>query len=308
MKIPVIVGPTSSGKTGLSLKLAKMLQGEILSADSRQIYKFMDVGTGKIPLGKDVAYEKQLGFWLMDGVKIWGYDLVTPDVRFSAYDFAREGLTYANNLLKQGKVPILAGGTGLYIDFFTGRYKDLKGPPDLQLRKKLESKSLKELQDEVTSLNPDINYSDFHNPVRLVRIIERNKTSKTQSPLPYPTSVEYVYIGLKTSREILYARTDSWVDSIWQDDLILKEVRKLWELGYKDSSRLSGIVYKNAVFYLKNKKSRAEAVERTKFNLHAYVRRQLTYFRRNSQIKWFDIRQDNLAQNVYNYIKGRTYE
>ncbi len=303
MKIPVIVGPTSSGKTSLSLDLCKKLDGEVISADSRQIYKHMDIGTGKLPAHAEVSYERHDKYWILEGKNVWGYDLVTPDEYFSAYDFADFGLKKAGELIEKGLHPIIAGGTGLYIDFFTHRIKDLSGPPDLDLREKLESKDLKELQDEVTSLNIELNRSDFHNKYRLVRILERKKTTESPSPLPYLKDVNYIFIGLTAPRKFLYQRVDLWADSIWQDDLIVKEVEKLIDLGYEDSPKLHGLVYENAYAYFKREKSRKKAIQRTKFNLHAYIRRQQTYFKRNKEIKWFDITQDNYVQTLYNYFK-----
>jgi len=304
MKIPVILGPTSSGKTSLAIKLCTKLNGEIISADSRQIYKFMDVGTGKVPIGKDVAIERKDDFWVLDNVKVWGYDLVTPDEDFSAYDFAKFGLTVAGDLTEKSIVPFLVGGTGLYIDFFTHRIKDIIGPPDLELRKELEKKNLKGLQQDVRSLNLLLNTSDFNNKRRLVRILERNKTSKSPTPLPYLENAKFVFIGLTASRDFLYKRVDGWVDSIWEDDIIVTEVSDLISLGYVDSRRISGLIYGNAVDFLNTEKTREEAVQKTKFNLHAYIRRQQTYFKRNKAIKWFDVTQDNLTENVYNYIKN----
>jgi tRNA dimethylallyltransferase len=263
----------------------------------------MDVGTGKLPAHKEVSYEKFDSYWLLEGVKVWGYDLVEPDEYFSAYDFAEFGLKKARELLEKKLLPVIAGGTGLYIYFLSGRISDLSGPPDLELRKELESKGLKELQEEVTSLNIELNRSDFHNKYRLVRVLERERTTKSPSPLPYLKDAKYVFLGLTAPRDFLYSRVDSWADSIWQDDLIVKEVKDLINRGYENSSKLQGLVYKNAYEYLKKEKSRRKAIQRTKFNLHAYIRRQQTYFKRNKKIKWFDITQDNYIQNLYNYFK-----
>lgn len=304
IKIPVILGPTSSGKTGLGLRLCKEFNGEIISADSRQVYKFMDVGTGKIPVNRELTVERNDDFWLLEGVKVWGYDLVTPDEDFSAYDFAQFGLPIAKALTEKSKVPFLVGGTGLYIDFFTHRIKNLGGPPDLELRKKLEKETLQSLQDNVTSLNIELNNSEFNNRQRLIRILERNLTTKSPILLPYLEGVEFVFIGLTASRDFLYKRVGGWVDSIWKDDAIVAEVSALVSLGYGGSCRLSGLIYGCAKDFLGSKKSRVDAIQETKFDLHAYIRRQQTYFKRNKAIKWFDVDQDNLDENVYNYIKN----
>jgi len=303
MKIPVILGSTSSGKTGLGLKLCRELNGEIISADSRQIYKFMDVGTGKVPITGDLDYKKSDSFWLFESVKVWGYDLVTPDKAFSAYDFAQFGLNVAGDLIEKSIMPFLVGGTGLYIDFFTHRIGDIASPPDLELREKLEKKNLEDLQEDATSLNLSLNNSDLNNKRRLVRVLERTKTAKSPTPLPYLEDAEFVFIGLTASRDLLYKRVDAWTDLIWRDNLIINEVSDLISKGYGNTSRLSGLIYGDARDFLEGKKTREETIQETKFDLHAYIRRQQTYFKRNKAIKWFDIAQDNLVERVYNYIK-----
>ncbi len=304
MKIPVIVGPTSSGKTSLALKFCEDLGGEVISADSRQIYKYMDVGTGKIPVNKKISYEKFDNFWILDGVKIWGYDVVKPNEYFSVYDFAKFSLEKASELREAGVLPVVAGGTGLYIDFFTRRIKNLSGPPDFELRKRLESKSLDELQKEVTSLNIELNRSDFHNKYRLVRALEREKSDQSPTPLPYLNNVDFVFLGLTADRDYLYNRVDNWVEEIWHDNLIIEEVKNLISLGFENSPKLSDLVYKSACEFYQGKRSREESIQRTQYNLHAYVRRQQTYFNRNSEIEWFNITQDNLFKTLYNNFKG----
>ena len=307
MKIPIIVGPTSTGKTSLAIWLCKKLGGEIISADSRQVYRYMDVGTGKIPLdflsnlqliGKPCDYSE------LDGAKIWGYDLVLPGEYFSAHDFASYGLVKVQELREKCVLPLLVGGTGLYIDFFTGKYKDSYDPPNFKLRAELELKSLEDLQKHTTSLNIEVNYSDFHNKRRLVRIIERSVSVEKETPLPYSPSSEYVFLGLTSSHEYLYKRADVWVDSIWADNLVLREVDKLCSLGFGATSQINGLIYKDVFKYRQGLCSRDEAVQKIKYGVHAYIRRQQTYFRRNKNIHWFDVAQDNLYENVYNYLMG----
>jgi tRNA dimethylallyltransferase len=305
-RIPVIVGPTCSGKTGLGIDLCKKLDGEIISADSRQVYKHMDVGTGKIPSHKIVSYEKNDGFWMLEGVKVWGYDVVSPGEFFSAYDFALYGLYRARGILDSGKAPLLVGGTGLYVDFFTGIIKGDRRPPDLLLRKKLQIKDLPELQEMVTSLNLDINKSDFSNKRRLVRILERETTTKKkQPPLPHFPLTSFIFIGLRSDRKNLYSRTDSWVDSIWENGALIDEVEFLKSMGSVDARQLKGIIYSEALAFMEGSISRDEAMQKTKHSVHAYIRRQQTYFKRNEAIRWFDIDQENLFERVYNYIEDQ---
>ena len=305
MKIPVILGPTSAGKTSLSLELCQKLKGEIISADSRQIYRHMDVGTGKMPLNQEKVLKKHEGFWEINNVKIWGYDIVDPGEYFSAHDFALFGLNKAKEILAMKNNPFLVGGTGLYIDFFTGKIKGNSTPPNFIYRKELENKPLEELQKILTSLNLEANDSDIHNKRRLVRIIERNTYSekKPPSPLPYLSDINFIFIGLTAPREFLYSRADLWVESIWQNERILEEIQNLIALGFKESPQLNGFIYKVALDFNKGLVSKEEAIQKTKFDMHSYIRRQQTYFKRNSEIKWFDISQDNCEQNIYNYLK-----
>ena len=143
-KVFVILGPTSSGKTSLSLKLAKKMNGEIISADSRQIYKTMDIGTGKLPINANVKIVRDVDKWIIDGINVWGYDLVTPDAFFSAYDFAKFALPKISRGNPENKTMFVVGGTGFYIDILTGRVKPSNVMPDLELRATLETLSTEE--------------------------------------------------------------------------------------------------------------------------------------------------------------------
>ncbi len=311
MKIPVILGPTSTGKTGLALELCQEFNGEIISADSRQVYKHMDVGTGKMPANASTEIKKSDKVWEIAGINIWGYDIVCPGEYFSAYDFALLALEKARNTLLTGKMPFLVGGTGLYIDFFTGKIQGNSLPPDFKYRNELENETLEKLQKLMMSLNLGVNESDFQNKQRLVRIIERNNNStekKSTTPLPYLQNAEYIFIGLTAPREFLYKRADLWVDSIWQQDKILEEVQTLIALGFSDTPQLNGFIYKDAQDFLQGPLTREEAIQKTKFATHAYIRRQQTYFKKNPEINWFDISQDNWMENIYNLFKDVEFQ
>lgn len=304
MKIFTIVGPTSTGKTSLSVELCKKLGGEIISADSRQIYKHMDVGTGKLPLGSSVEINKGEGFWELDGVKIWGYDLVSPDQYFSSYDFAKYALEKTGEIFSRGKNVFLVGGTGYYVDTVTGKLVlNTNIEPDFELRAELEKKSLWELQPLLTSLNLEAYQKiDKNNPVRLIRAIEKEKgVKKNLTPLPRSDD-EFIYIGLTGAREFLYSKADKWVEAIWNNGL-LTETEKLLSMNFGSFPPLRGLVYKTAVSFLNKEITEAEAVQRIKFDIHAYIRRQQTWFKRNPNISWFDVSVDSYGENVYTFIK-----
>ncbi len=306
MKIFAIVGPTSTGKTSLAVELCKKLDGEIISADSRQVYKYMDVGTGKLPLGSSTKIQKGDGFWEFGGVRVWGYDLITPDQYFSSYDYAKFALEKSADLLNKRKSVFLTGGTGFYVDAVTGRI-DLNNnvKPDFELRSQLEKMPLEELRGLLTSLNLEVlKKIDENNPVRLIRAIEKEKAKKiAATSLPRPDA-EFIYIGLTGPRDFLYQRVDSWAEEIWQKGLI-PETEKLLAMDFGSYPPLRGLVYKSAVSFIKKEIGETDAVQRIKFDLHAYIRRQQTWFKKNQDIKWFDISNDSHRESVYNFIREK---
>jgi len=301
-KVYIILGPTSSGKTSLALKLANDFNGEIISVDSRQMYTYMDIGTGKLPIKSDIKIEKQSSHWIMNGIPVWGYDLVAPDKFFSAYDFSVFALEKAKDLLDMGKNVFLVGGTGFYIDIFTNRVTPSNTEPDFELRSNLEKLSLRELQKKAEALS--IIHIDINNPVRLIRSIENSiGNKKNLNPLPYLEDVEFIYIGLIAPNSYLYERADLWVDTIWKNGLV-NEVKNLLSLGFGNSLKLQGLVYKTVISFLSGEVDQPTAMQLIKYDIHAYIRRQLTYFKRNKSICWFDISTGDYIQNVYNLVNG----
>ncbi|KKR42544.1 MAG: tRNA delta(2)-isopentenylpyrophosphate transferase [Candidatus Woesebacteria bacterium GW2011_GWB1_40_12] len=306
MKVFVIVGPTSTGKTSLSVELCKKLGGEIISADSRQIYKYMDVGTGKLPIGSSIDIKKGDGFWELDEIKVWGYDLVAPDQYFSSYDFAEYALEKTQEIFSGGKNVFLVGGTGYYVDTVTGKLVlNNNIEPDFELRSELEKKSLPELQSLLTSLNLEaFQKIDKKNPVRLIRAIEKEKGQKKNlTPLPR-LDADFIYIGLSGPREFLYSKADRWVEEIWKSGLV-SETEKLLTMNFGSFPPLRGLVYKSSVSFINKEIEESAAVQRIKFDIHAYIRRQQTWFKRNPDIKWFDVSVDSYGENVYSFIKEK---
>jgi tRNA dimethylallyltransferase len=289
--IPIIVGPTSTGKTSLAIELCKKTKNaEIVSADSRQVYKHMDIGTGKQPVNTKYKISKREKHWKFDDTEIWGYDLTTPDKYFSGVDFTEFALEKVRELQTAQKTTFVVGGTGFYIDLLTGKSKPSNVLPDLKNRKKLEKLTLQELLEKLMSLNPTIyEKTDKHNKIRIIRAIEREtSTKKRTTPLPYLKNVKFVYFGLNGSRDLLYTRVDNWLETIWKDGL-LGEVENLIDLGFGVSPKLTGLVYRSALSYIKKERSSQDAIQEAKYDLHAYIRRQLTWFRKYKNITWFDI-------------------
>lgn len=306
-KVFVIAGPTSSGKTSLALDLCKKLNGEIISADSRQIYKYMDIGTGKVPLNSPLTIEKHSDFWSLDGVNVWGYDLAEPGTYFSVYDFSLYALKKAGELLKMNKTVFITGGTGFYIDVVTGA-KTVSGvKPNQKLRDNLEKLTTEELARRLTSLNiAAYEKIDKNNRSRLIRALEIAVSKDfSSSPLPYLKNVAYVYIGLKTDRQSLYKRADLWLEQIWHNGLLAEEVTSLIDKSYENTPQLNGLIYKTAKSFLKSEISENEAIKRCKYDLHAYIRRQETWFKANKNIKWFDISEPDYTDAVSEYIVSK---
>ena len=303
-KIFIILGSTSSGKTSLALDLCQKFDGEIISADSRQVCRFMDIGTGKVPLKSDINIKKFTDHWELNNVKVWGYDLVNPDKYFSGYDFADYALKKAEEIFGKGKTVFLVGGTGFYVDLFTGKMKPSKVLPELSLRDSLEKLSLFDLQNKLKKLDEKAFQNiDQKNKVRLIRAIEKElSTDVREEQLPYLDSAEFTYIGLTGERNYLYKRVDNWVDEIWDDGLI-DEVKSLLKMGYGDSSKIKGIVYREVFDYIEGNLNKSEAIQKTKFSLHSYIRRQQTWFKKNNLIEWFDITKDDFKEIIYNRIK-----
>lgn len=308
-KVFIITGPTSSGKTSLSYKLSKDLNAEIISADSRQIYKYMDIGTGKLPIKTNIHISRHETYWEFGSTPIWGYDLITPDQTYSAYDFALFALNKTREIINKGKNVIIAGGTGFYIDLYTKNVIPSKVLPDPNIRSELEGLDLSSLQRKLQELNPqEYAKTDLNNRVRVIRAIERNHPQSThnlQNELPYLENVEFLYAGLNSSRDVLYSRSDAWVDSIWKNGLT-SETENLVHMGFGDTPRMKGLVYKTAVDHVSGLISAKDAVQRIKFDVHAYIRRQQTYLKKIKQINWFDISEDYLDEKVYNFFKETT--
>jgi tRNA dimethylallyltransferase len=301
-KVLVIVGPTSSGKTSLSVKLCEKFGGEIISADSRQVYKDMDIGTGKVPVGSMAKIKELEDHWELDATIVWGYDLATPDEYFTVYDYAKWSIPKIEGLLGEGKTPFLVGGTGFYTDVVTGIKTVAGAKPDFELRKSLETTTTKSLVTRLTSLNPEVaERLDLNNRARLIRALEVELTKeKNTTPLPRLNDVEFIFVGLTAPRDFLYDRVDKWLDTIWDNGLI--EEAKILIKKYPKSRLLNGLVYKSVVSFIKEETSEEEARQRAKYDLHSYIRRQQTWFKKNEDIKWFDVTDKNFGKQVEEHV------
>lgn len=302
-KIIVILGPTCTGKTSLALKLCKLFGGIIVSADSRQVVRHMDVGTGKVPIDKSNSCIKRLNdHWLIDDVKIYGYDLVNPDEFFSAYDFACyfKNILYSPNLHKG--VVFLVGGTGFYIDVALGRVKIEGSGPDLALRESLQNLTLQELQIKLADLDKKTYENiDLSNKVRIIRAIEKLcQMSKDHcANIPINSEIKpHLIIGLTAPRDFIYEKADNWLESVF-GFYLFEEVKNIQNL-YPNAFRLKGLIYKSALDYMQNPSYDNFLVckQRAKYDLHGYIRRQQTYFKKIPNVHWFYINDENFDEKA----------
>ncbi|HEX7455986.1 MAG TPA: tRNA (adenosine(37)-N6)-dimethylallyltransferase MiaA [Candidatus Nanoarchaeia archaeon] len=302
-KLLVILGPTGTGKTDLALEIAKKFDGELVSADSRQIYTGMDIGTGKLPSSGEV--EKHKNYWLVEGIPTHLYDLITPDKTFSVAAYQQLAYAAIDGIHKKNKLPILVGGTGLYIRVVVEGLKIPKVPPDKKLRERLEAKSLPALVAELENVDPEGAAGiDRENSRRIIRALEvYYQTGEPLSKLKgkFKVNLDSLKIGLTSNRDYLYNRADSRIEA-WIKTGFIQEVRRLIDKGHKDSIALTSLGYRQIAMYLQGKISLQEAVQRIKFEHHSYIRAQLTWFRKEPRMIWFDVAEKDYTNRVYNQV------
>ncbi|WP_315081706.1 tRNA (adenosine(37)-N6)-dimethylallyltransferase MiaA [uncultured Clostridium sp.] len=286
-KILVLGGPTAVGKTELSIKLAEKLNGEILSADSMQIYKKMDIGSAKVTKEE------------MRDIKHHMIDIVSPEVEFSVADFKNIGEKAIKEIITKEKLPMIVGGTGLYINSLTCNVTFTESEKDDEYRAYLESLAeangnnyVHEMLKEID----EISYRDIHpnNRKRVIRALEVYKISgKPFSSYNvgddfYKTDYNVFYYVLTMDREKLYNRINKRVDIMIENGLI-DECIELKELGYtSDMQSMQGIGYKEILYYLDGKISLDEAINLIKQGSRNYAKRQLTWFRRDPRCTFLD--------------------
>ena len=298
----VICGPTASGKTALSIELAKKINGEIISADSMQIYKDMDIGTAK----PDVEE--------MQGIKHYLLDFVKPDTRYSVAEFKIDATKAIEEILKKGKVPIVVGGTGLYVDtlIYGIEYNDIK--IDEKYRKELEEIAEKQGLEVLYKKAQEIDSKAMekispNDKKRIMRVLEiykaTGKTKTEQEAESRKNGIKYNYkvFALNMDREILYNRINLRVDIMIEKGLI-EEVQKLKDKYNEFPTAMQGLGYKEVVEYLENRTTKEEMIEKIKMETRRYAKRQLTWFRKNKDTIWIDstkAREENV-NFIANYI------
>jgi len=305
-KLLVIVGPTGTGKTSLALKLAKTLNGEIVSADSRQVYTGMDIGTGKEIPNQELKIKKEKSRWLVNDIPLHLYDVVSPDQKFSLADYQQLALEAIRDIHKRGKLPILVGGTGLYIQAVTEGLKIPKVPPNEKLREKFERENLDVLLEDLKKVDPKTyDKIDKNNPRRVIRALEvYYETGQPLSELreKFKIDLDVLKIGLTGNREELYPKIDERIED-WFKTGFIDEVEALAKKYPHDLASLTSLGYRQVNMYLEKKLSLEEAKQRMKFDHHSYIRRQMTWFKRDRSINWFDFNLENLDSHVQELVK-----
>ncbi|MBE7015610.1 MAG: tRNA (adenosine(37)-N6)-dimethylallyltransferase MiaA [Ruminococcaceae bacterium] len=279
----VIAGPTASGKTGLSIGLAKALDGEIVSADSMQIYKYMNIGTAK-PTEEE-----------REGIPHHMMDFLEPDVSFSVADYCEMAHRVIEEIHSRGKLPILVGGTGLYIDSLVNNVDFDVDDENHEIRKELEALAEKEGVEAVHNILKEIDpeTAEKYHPNNLRRVIRgiefyrvTGKRISDHAKEEKISRYNTVYFCIDWDREVLYDRINRRVD-LMVDDGLVDEVKYLLSQGYdKSSTAMQGIGYKEFYGYLDGKKTLDETLDEIKQSSRRYAKRQLTWFRRNKDIHW----------------------
>ncbi|WP_404433080.1 tRNA (adenosine(37)-N6)-dimethylallyltransferase MiaA [Sutcliffiella horikoshii] len=304
-KVIVIIGPTAVGKTKTSVELAKRLNGEIISGDSMQIYKTMDIGTAKVKKEE------------MQGIPHFLIDIKEPQEAYSVAEFQQDVRNKIDEITSRGRIPIIVGGTGLYIQSVLYDYQFSESGKDEEIRLRLEKRSqeigVEKLHQELNEIDPKSAANIHPNNVRrVIRALEIfYTTGKTMSEYQDTQQPEPLYdialIGLTMERERLYERINLRVDLMMEEGL-LREVQTLYNNEIRDCQSIQAIGYKELYAYFDGKIPLEQAVNDLKQNSRRYAKRQLTWFRNKMDVTWFDMTDGDFEQKlsqIFTVIAGK---
>lgn len=303
-KVIVICGPTASGKTSLSIALAKKINGEIVSSDSMQIYKDMDIGTAK-------PSEEE-----MQGIKHYLIGIIEPDKRYSVADYKEDAKKAIKEILQKGKVPIIVGGTGLYIDslIYEIEYPNIEFDSKYraELEKQAEEQGLEKIYQKAKEIDPEaVNKISCNDKKRILRILEiyhaTGKTKTEQEKESRKKEVEYDYqvYALKWDREKLYERINARVDIMLENGLV-EEVKNIMRKYDEFPTAMQGLGYKEVVEYLNGDLTKQEMEDKIKRETRRYAKRQMTWFRKNKQTIWLNA-EDDTQNNIQIILEGMNW-
>lgn len=302
-RLLVIVGPTAVGKTELSIQLAKRFNGEIVSGDSMQIYRGLDIGTAKVTKAE------------MQDIPHYMIDIKEPHESFSVSEFQQEARKHISNINKKGKLPILVGGTGLYVQAVAYDYRFTKIGADEAFRKEqemfAEQFGNEALHRKLKELDP-ISYKTIHpnNRKRVIRALEvieqTGKPFSSYQQKQIQPVYNNIFIGLTMERELLYDRINARVDKMIESGLI-EEAYRLYQQQLTDSQAAQAIGYKELFLYFDGTITKEEAIQLLKRNSRRYAKRQYTWFKNKMNIKWFDMteNQNKKKQEIFKYVAGK---
>lgn len=295
-KVIAITGPSSSGKTKLAIETAKALNGEIISVDSRQIYKELDIGSAK-PSIKE-----------REGIVHHLIDIVNVTDEYTAADFCDAASYIINDIIRRGKMPILAGGTGLYFRILLQDFDLPRVAPDKKLREELEQKTSTELYDMLLSLDYDAAQKiHFNNKVKIIRALEVCKTlgiPMSRAQKKKESKYQTLWVGLNSqNRDFLYDRINNRVEIMFEKGLI-KEAENLFNKYGKNKILMSTIGYQEIFPYLNGDITLESAKELLKQNTRRYAKRQISWFKSNEDVHWFDIEKESF-EKILDFIIGK---
>lgn len=289
-KIIAVLGPTSSGKSDLSVDLALAFDGEVVSADSRQVYRGLDIATGKITKEE------------MRGVPHHLLDVADPKDQYSVSHFKHDAEKAVDDILSRGKLPIVCGGTGLYVQAVVDNFAAPESLPDESLRRELAAKTTEELFSELQKLDPErAKDIDAKNPRRLVRAIEISRSLGFVPKIPAtPKKYDAFEIAIKTDPKILRERIMMRLDKRLENGMV-DEARRLHAggLSYERMEDI-GLEYRFLSRYLRGKISEEEMKQEISFKNWQYAKRQMTWLRRNKKIRWFSLEE---KQRIFEEVK-----
>ncbi len=294
-KVIVICGPTASGKTALSIELAKKINGEIVSCDSMLIYKKMNIGTAKPTIEE------------MNGIKHYLIDVIEPNVRYSVSEYKKEAKKAIREILAKGKVPIVVGGTGLYIDslIYEIEYPEIEFNQTYrkELERRVEREGLSKIYEEAKEIDElAVRKISINDEKRILRILEiykttgKNKTELEIESRKKEVEFDYRVFAIKWDRQILYERVNKRVDIMLENGLIdeVKEILNEYEVF---PTAMQALGYKEVVEFLEQKVSYEEMIDKIKMETRRYAKRQMTWFRKNKQTVWIS-GENSIEENI----------
>ena len=306
-KLLIISGPTATEKSRLALRLAYAFNGELISADARDVYKGLDILTGKdIPGGfrlvmSDIGVNSQKIQYFGNGTRLWLIDCVQRNELFTASHYKTYVDRILPNLYSRGKLPIIVGGTGFYIKAVIDGFGTLSMPPNVSLRGELSTKGLEELQRILKDANParfaSMNWSDKNNQRRLIRAIEIAHILRSAKEPSWSGIVDIYWIGLTAPAHILEKNIWNRIQ-VRLDRGVIREVAEEVKNGNGKISIGSPLGFDSLVFYLQGKLSLEDSVNLWFTKERQYAKRQLTWFKKEKRITWFDISGDEWEEKV----------